>query len=156
MLEEVTKGVILQQVNAQGVMGSGFAKAIRDKWPAVWDEYHQWCLPNPTAAESAAMLGKTLLVEVEDGLFVANIVGQNRFYRQGEPRGTRFTSYDAVDKALTDLAEVLQGLPVSLHFPLLGSDRGGGHWPVVKEIIKHRLSGFELTLWLLAGTTEPA
>jgi hypothetical protein len=96
-----------------------------------------------------------LLVEVEDGLFVANIVGQDQFYRQGEPRGTRFTSYDAVDRSLTDLAEVLQGLPVSLHFPLIGSDRGGGHWPIVKEIIKHRLNGFDLNLWLLPNTVEP-
>jgi O-acetyl-ADP-ribose deacetylase (regulator of RNase III) len=159
MLEEVTQGVILQQVNAQGVMGSGIAKAIRDKWPRVWDEYNAWYLANDLVTRRLGttwLLGKSQLVEVEDGLFVANIVGQNQFYRQGEPRGTRFTSYDAIDKALTDLSEVLQGLPVSLHFPLLGSDRGGGHWPIVKEIIKHRLSGFEQTLWLLPGVQEPA
>jgi O-acetyl-ADP-ribose deacetylase (regulator of RNase III) len=155
ILEEVTKGVILQQVNAQGVMGSGIAKAIRDKWPVVWDEYHEWCPPEPTAAESLARLGKTLLVEVEDGLFVANIVGQ-QFYGRHEPRhAPRYTSYDAIDRSLTELAGVLRGLPVSLNFPLLGSDRGGGHWPIVKEIIRHRLAGFDQTLWLLPGVQEP-
>ena len=28
---------IVQQVNCQGVMGAGLAKAIADKWPVVYD-----------------------------------------------------------------------------------------------------------------------
>lgn len=155
ILKEVTQGVILQQVNAQGVMGSGIAKAIRDKWPVVWSEYHEEFPEKPSESQSAARLGRVLLTEVQDGLVVANIVGQ-QFYGSHEPRhAPRYTSYDAIDKSLMTLAGLLRGLPVTIHFPLIGSDRGGGHWPVVKEIIKYRLSAFDTNLWLLPGVLEP-
>ena len=38
-ITEIESGIICQQTNCQGVMGSGLAKAIRDKWPKVFDEY---------------------------------------------------------------------------------------------------------------------
>ena len=40
--DDITKSnadYICHQVNCQGVMGSGVAKAIRDKWPQVYEEY---------------------------------------------------------------------------------------------------------------------
>lgn len=155
ILEEVTTGVIIQQVNAQGVMGSGIAKAIRDKWPVVFDEYKLWIASATAIRNGEPALGKVLLTQVEPTLVVANVVGQQFYRRQGDPEGRRYTSYDALDRAFTDLADVLQGLPVSLHFPLLGSDRGGAHWPIVKSIIEHRLGWFDLNLWLLPGAAEP-
>lgn len=156
VVDSVKQGVIIQQVNAQGVMGSGIAKVIRDKWPDVWNKYTGYAGPAYTQKDSGLhLLGKILLVEVEAGLIVANVFGQQFFYRQGEPRGTRYTSYDALDKSFTNLAEVFQGLPIPMHFPLIGSDRGGGHWPIVKEIMNYRLKDFDLNLWLLPGMIEP-
>lgn len=155
MLEEIKRGVIIQQVNAQGVMGSGIALAIRQKWPVVWDEYHEVFTPNPSEAESRRRLGMVLHVEVGPDLWVTNIVGQ-QFYGRHEPRGApRYTSYDAVDEALIKVAQFYQGTGLSLNYPLLGSDRGGAHWPVIKALINHRLAGFEHSLWLLPGTVEP-
>lgn len=157
LLEDVKEGVIVQQVNAQGVMGSGIAKSIRDKWPIVWDQYTVFAGPAYTQPEAGAQLmGRVLLTEVTPSLIVANVVGQQFFRRQGAPEGVRYTSYDALDRAFTDLAGLFQGIQVSLHFPLIGSDRGGAHWPIVREIIEHRLHAFDLNLWLLPGTTEPA
>ena len=154
---DLTEGIIIQQVNAQGVMGSGIAKAIRDKYPIVWDQYTVFAGPPYTQRNSGAdLMGKVLLTEVAPLLLIANVVGQQFFRRQGAPEGERYTSYDALDKAFTELGRLLQGLPVSLHFPLLGSDRGGGHWPIVKSIIEHRLGNFDLTLWLQSGVAEPA
>jgi O-acetyl-ADP-ribose deacetylase (regulator of RNase III) len=154
---DLTEGIIIQQVNAQGVMGSGIAKAIRDKYPIVWDQYTVFAGPAYTQRNAGAdLMGKVLLTEVAPLLLIANVVGQQFFRRQGSPDGERYTSYDALDKAFTELGRLLQGLPVSLHFPLLGSDRGGGHWPIVKSIIEHRLGNFDLTLWLQPGVAEPA
>ena len=42
---DVTKSdcdIICHQVNCQGVMNSGVAKAIREKWPEVYDNYKLW------------------------------------------------------------------------------------------------------------------
>jgi O-acetyl-ADP-ribose deacetylase (regulator of RNase III) len=156
ILEEVKSGVIIQQVNAQGVMGSGIAKVIREKWPVVWDEYNLWIKPAVQIRHGEPALGKVLLTQVEPTLVLANVVGQQFYRRQGDPEGRRYTSYDALDRAFTSLADTLQGLQVSLHFPLLGSDRGGAHWPIVRAIMEHRLSAFDLNLWLLPGVQEPA
>lgn len=156
MLEEVTSGCIIQQANAQGVMGSGIAWAIREKWPVVWTDYSSIVKQNPTFEESAALLGNVVISDVSDDLVVASIVGQ-QFYGKPVPQDPRrYTSYDAVDIALNKLAEHYRDSPVVFHYPLLGSDRGGAHWPIVQEIIMHRLEGFEHHLWRLNETEFPA
>ena len=35
----ITEGIIRQQVNCMGVMGSGLAKQIRNKYPRVYQKY---------------------------------------------------------------------------------------------------------------------
>ena len=35
--------IIIHQVNCQGAMNSGVAKAIREKWPIVFDKYSKLC-----------------------------------------------------------------------------------------------------------------
>lgn len=152
----ITEGVIIQQVNAQGVMGSGIAKSIRDKWPVVWDEYSAEIKSCPSDTESRTRLGRVIITQVEPEVLVANLVGQ-QFYGKHEPRHAhRYTSYDALDIAFTKLAGLMRGLDMPLHYPLLGSDRGGAHWPIVKSIIEHRLRNFDHRLWLLPGVVEPA
>jgi O-acetyl-ADP-ribose deacetylase (regulator of RNase III) len=151
---DVTEGVIIQQVNAQGVMGSGVAKAIRDKWPVVYSEYAAVIKMNQYH-RGHDFMGRVIATQVEPMLLVVSVVGQLFYGKQEGPEVVRYTSYDALDKAFTELNKLLQELPVSLHFPLLGSDLGGGHWPIVKSIIKHRLSAFDLNLWLLPGVVEP-
>lgn len=153
---DVTEGVIVQQVNCQGVMGSGIAKAIRDKWPVVWDQYSEFTGPPYCQKDSGAgLLGLCLVTCVAPKLIVANVFGQQFFRRQGTLDTTRFTSYDALDIAFTELAKMFSGLKAPIHYPLIGSDRGGAHWPIVKAIIDHRLKGLDHRLWLLPGVNEP-
>lgn len=165
IVHEVTKGVILQQVNAQGVMGSGVAKDIREKWPVVFEEYAKVVGPAYTQKDSGLhLLGKIIPVQVDKDLWVLNLVGQQFF---GRETGRRYTSYDALDVALTRAAEwalsdaweiddtwCAKRLPI--HFPLIGSGLGGARWSVVESIIEHRLTGFKKTLWLLPGADQEA
>jgi hypothetical protein len=93
-------------------------------------------------------MGKFQALEVVKGLFVVNLVGQRCFGREA---GRRYTSYDALDDGLKSVASWLRFnhiSPSDVHFPLLGSDLGGGHWPVVAAIIEHRI-GPDTTLWTL-------
>lgn len=149
LLENVKQGVILQQVNAQNKMGSGFAKAVYEQWPMVKDAYHRWC---EQFDEDLQRMGKFQCLEVVKGLYVVNIVGQRYAGRSGQ----RYTSYDALDDALKNVSAWLRFNHISdvdVHFPLLGSDLGGGHWPVVAAIIEHHI-GPNCTLWTLPKT-EP-
>ena len=138
---DLKQGVILQQVNALGRMNSGVAKDIREKWPAVWDAYHR------LDQVDGLGLGGVHTILVEPGLWVVNIVGQHDYGRDGR----KYTSYDALDEALVRIAGWLDFEDISrsdVQHPLLGAGLGGGHWPVIREIITHRI-GPDTVLWTL-------
>ena len=43
ILEADDRNIIIQQVNCQGVMNSGIARQIRNKYPGVFDSYKKIC-----------------------------------------------------------------------------------------------------------------
>ena len=147
VLTEVKKGIIVQQVNAQGGMGSGFAKSIMDKWPLVKDRYAGWIgLPYTQAESGRNYLGQVLYVEVEPGLYVANIVGQQFFGKDGK----RYTSYDALDLGFEDVCKVAKASGITeVHYPLIGAGLGGGNWSIISAIINAQLDTIHHTLWVV-------
>jgi hypothetical protein len=138
----VERGIICQQVNCMGVMGSGVAKSIRDKWPIVFDEYQKFCSCAPKHEETRklfrpALLGEILLTEVASGLRVCNIFSQYDFNRRGEVF-KKHTEYGAFYLGLEQLKRViaLSGGNTPVYFPWkIGADRGGGDWKIMEEII---------------------
>ena len=50
-----TAPIIMHQVNCKGSMNSGVAKAIKEKWPVVYDEYLRFYQNIP----ANALLGTT-------------------------------------------------------------------------------------------------
>lgn len=163
IVNEVTEGIIVQQVNAQGVMGSGVAKDIRNKWPCVYEAYAKAVGPAYTQKEKGRnLLGMMIPVQVDTNLWVCNIVGQQFFGRDPhiQPTG-QYTSYDALSvgfKSLRQFAlenfvmrdDMWMTRPI-VHFPLLGCGLGGGDWGIVSGIIESTCSEFERTLWILPG-----
>ena len=139
----VTQGIIVQQVNAQRAMNSGVAKAIRDKYPEVWKQYE--------AADLT--MGSVLLCTPapHSNLLIASIVGQ-QFYGL---HGLKYTSYDALDQGFRELAKLTQGL-LEINYPLIGAGLGGGSWPVIREIINHRLANEKHHLWVQPNNLEPS
>ena len=145
-IEEVKAGIIVQQVNAQGKMGSGFAKAIMDKWPKVYDVYSRHVGPAYTQKNSGLhLLGDIIVVEVEKGLYVANIIGQQFFGR--EPK--RYTSYDALDIGFNKVGTFAAQTCLDVHYPYIGCGLGGGDWTIVSAIIEANLVTISHTLWEL-------
>lgn len=148
LLENVSSGLILQQVNCQGMMGSGFAKAVLEKYPVVRERFVEFSGPPYTQKNSGAdLLGQIQLVEVSPTLIVVNLFTQQFFGRDGK----RYTSYDALDTALESLRELMDETGTSdedVHHPAIGSGLGGAHWAVVQQIVQHRL-GTNTTLWVL-------
>ena len=134
LLAEVKSGVILQVVNAQGVMNSGFAKQVRQKWPKVYDVYSDAIEPNQPD-RGASWMGSVIPVCVESGIFVANLVAQ-QFYGSD---GKRYLSYDALDIALKKVAELNVKEKLEIHHPMIGCGLAGGNWDVVQQLIKQHL-----------------
>lgn len=129
----IKRGIICHQVNCQGVMGSGLARAIRHKYPLVYDLYLALC-NNSTPDE---LLGGTqlCLADIKDNkpeLFVANIFGQKYYGRENKV----YTDYSAVDKAFKFLAKMKHpDLPVYVPNHI-GCGLGGGNWMRYLEIVK--------------------
>jgi O-acetyl-ADP-ribose deacetylase (regulator of RNase III) len=147
LIQEVNAGVILHQVNCQGVMGSGFAKELRSTYPVVWNRYFKKCADHfaRNKDQGLGLLGQAQLVQVTDKLWVCNLFAQQFYGRDN----LRYTSYDAVDEGLQSLARMLQDLPpLDIHHPLLGCGLGGAVWSVIETIITFRL-GEKTTLWML-------
>jgi hypothetical protein len=129
----IEKGIIVHQVNCQGVMGSGVALAIKNKFPLAYSEY---AMSHALWLDNSKFLGTVQLVEINPDLFVGNLYGQATYGYNGG----RFTSYSAWEKALPSLkkeiiARNIEHLPI--YFPyLVGADRGGGNFIILAEMIK--------------------
>lgn len=145
--------VIAHQVNCMGVMGSGVAKAIKEKYPEVFSEYK-----NAVTILENNLLGGCLVIKCNNGKYVANLAAQyfykncckaeemlkvsafnqpdfDRFNENITP--TRFTNYEALCRALELLKlSMIRNNLSSVAFPkYMGAARGGGDWDVVKSII---------------------
>lgn len=114
--------VICHQVNCQGKMNSGVAKAIREKYPFVFNKYVE-------DIKNGKGLGNIGLVPIPNDKYICNIFGQNDFGYDGK----RYTSYDAIWDALSRLKKWTEFSKVnSIAFPYkMSSDRGGANWEVI-------------------------
>lgn len=141
--------VLAHQVNCMGVMGSGVARAIKEKWIDVFLEY----LKGIQSLDHNC-LGGCLVVQAEEGKYVANLFGQyyyngyfkdpgdylkQEFWKQPELGDSiRFTNYEALYKSLKKLKVdmVAYNIP-SVAFPYkMGADRGGGSWEIIRKMIE--------------------
>lgn len=123
--------IICHQTNCKGVMGSGVAFAIKQKYPRVFEQYRK-------AYENGQLaLGMCQIVKTnpsgEDNRLVANLCGQDGF-------GTsqRCTNYEAIYVCLEKLADYCKKNDIkSVAFPWkMSSDRGGADWNIIRAMIQ--------------------
>lgn len=134
------KGIIVHGCNAQGVMGSGVALAIKKKWPQVYREYVEaYALGGWTVGEAQ------LIQDVEEGVHVINAITQEFYGKQP----CRYVSYDGVAMAFNAIKHDALALKCPVNFPLLGAGLGGGDWVIISTIIDRTLGDdIEKILWV--------
>ena len=128
---------ICHQVNCQGVMGSGIAKQIREKWPWVFDSYRAYCDRCKSRGESplGAIWGVAIDSDIRSSRWVVNMFGQDNYGYYGG----RFTSYDAFAKCLEHMRDNLPK-DKTIGFPKnIGCGLGGGNWNVIYALIEEIL-----------------
>lgn len=140
-LLNATEDVICHQVNCQGKMNSGVAKAIREKWPEVFTGYTahiDMCFGTP--------LGGICSVPINGGhQEVVNMFAQFSYGYDGK----RYTSYDAFYNCLQAIERAIPK-DMSIAFPFkIGCDRGGADWEVIYAMIQTVLGGREVTIYKL-------
>lgn len=128
-ITNVRRGIIVHQVNCQGVMGSGVAKALYTKWPEVKKNFLEYSRDLRYTQE---LLGTIQQVYIEDDLVVVN--GFSQFDYGASSR--RYTSYDAVDNVFRQVAYLQRQLDLPVYVPYnYGCGLGGGDWNIVETII---------------------
>lgn len=136
--------IICHQVNCQGAMNSGVAKAIREKWPKVYEYYDDWC---NRSIWSRDLLGRMQTVEIDNvkKRYVVNLYAQQHYGYTG----ARYTDYEAFYNAISNLA--IEAPPdKTIAFPYkIGCVRGGASWRIIKTMIEEVFANHDVTLYYL-------
>jgi O-acetyl-ADP-ribose deacetylase (regulator of RNase III) len=141
-LLQVTNGHIVHGCNAQGVMGSGVALAVKNKYPLAFKDYRQHY------DGRGLVLGQAYPVAVSTDLVIWNAVTQNLY-----GTGIRQVSYDAIatcfEQVNADLLVSTAGTK-EVHIPFIGAGLGGGSWPIISAIIEETMD-YPVIVWSING-----
>lgn len=146
-LLDVKKGHIVHGCNAQGVMGSGVALAVKETYPEAYSNYVG------LYKSTGLALGRAYPVFIQPGLVVWNAITQT-FYGAGQ----RQVSYDAIQSCFEEVNRTIAGDLYdraqnpdpeldTIHIPMIGAARGGGDWEIIRTIIE-RTVDYPVVLWL--------
>ncbi len=149
MLKEVTGNIcdatermIIQGCNAQGVMGSGVAKAIRERWPQVYTEYYK------DYERKLLLLGHVTFVHVDPNpvlpnLIIANIITQEKYGYDAK----KYARYTALVKGLKKVGSVCERLKITaIATPPIGCGLGGLKKEFVFELLEECLTEYGISV----------
>lgn len=128
-ITSVEMGVIAHGVNCSGAMNSGVAKAIRNKWPQVYDRFKV----HPKGREVLGEVDFIYLIGEE--IVVANCYTQ-LFYGYG---GGKYADSSAIARALYRVCQIADLQNYHVYIPRIGCGLGGLDWkmdvePIVNEL----------------------
>ena len=134
-LDRQDVGYVLHCCNAQGVMGSGIAKSIKERYPEVFEEYLEG-LHEGLGSWSGSL---------ENGII--NIIGQE-YYGRGKRQG----HYGHIAKAFIDVGNYIshfnEGIVIGIPYKF-ASDRAGCDWEIILELIEVFFKDFEIHIYKL-------
>lgn len=138
-LLDVTEGVLIHGCNAKGVMGSGVALAVKQKYPTAYDGYKGF------ETKHGLRLASLSIVKVSPKVYVANLISQETY---GRDKLIKYVSYGAVHLGFEKLHEHFPSSAV-FHFPKIGAGLGNGDWNEISKLIEFACPGRELICWEL-------
>lgn len=120
--------VIVHCCNNKGVMGSGVAKQIKDKYPTVYNAYRT------NYEKHGLTLGQVISVIVNDKQYICNLIGQDGYGYDGK----QYINYESFKMGLYTIRDfMLRNGFKTIAFPYnIGCYRAGGKWEVVYEMIE--------------------
>lgn len=147
-LFSTTVVTIVHGCNAQGVMGSGVAKTIREAYPKAYDRYRY-----QFEERGGLILGSNILVPCGDRVndpanfkVIVNAITQEYYGRDG----SRYVSYDAVARCMSDINRMSEIYGIAeIAMPQIGAGLGGGDWSVIAAIIESELKHVKPIVYVL-------
>ena len=157
----VERGILVHGCNCLGMMGSGVARLIRDKWTGVYLAYREEHQFKGLKLGDVQFIGSALLTRPEretrhlykailqlpEDLIVANAMTQ---FDCGNDPDVVYVDYDAVFAAFARIRLVARDTGLPVHFPLIGCGLANGKWEQVSQLIETALGNdVEAILWEL-------
>jgi O-acetyl-ADP-ribose deacetylase (regulator of RNase III) len=128
---------IIHGCNSHGVMGSGVAKAIRDKYPQAYRDYNDKY--NNTGLE----LGSIVVSVQGDGKVIHNAITQQDY---GRDPNRVYVSYWAIANAFRHVDS--WGIKY-IAMPKIGAGLANGDWKVIASIIENTLTKTQPIVYVL-------
>ena len=137
--------LIAHGCNAQGVMGSGVALAVKKQFPEAFEIYDE------AFHNGQLHMGSNIIAK--GNFAIANMITQDEF-------GThkRQVSYDAIADGFVDLFQyATENNITEIGIPLIGAGLGGGDWRIIEAIILAVMDRFDInvTVYVLTATDIP-
>lgn len=124
--------IIVHICNDIGAWGKGFVLAVSKKWKQPEAEYKKW-----HKSAQNFNLGEVQFVQVENNMWVANLIGQHNIYRNRS--GIPPIRYEAVLEGLQKVTQFAIENQASVHMPRIGCGLAGGTWDKIEPIIEQTL-----------------
>ena len=122
---------IAHQVNCKGVMGSGVALALRQKWGPYLENYFVSC--RAFSRRSYSLLGTYVRSDLPTGQSIINLFGQDT-YGHGKHTIER-SLQEALIRFCNDIPT--DGKQYTCAIPYkIGCGRGGGNWVLVYDMLQ--------------------
>lgn len=138
-LLDAPEKIIVHGCNAQGVMGSGVAKAIRAKWPIAYHVYRK------AYEEGEMCLGDIIPVHVDNKIIV-NAITQ-KFYGKDEKR---YVDYNALASCFLKIDQLTSAEhETRIAMPRIGAGLGGGKWDIISWLIGKNLFNLDVIIYEL-------
>jgi len=125
--------LIVHVCNDLGGWGKGFVLAISKRWQEPEAQYREW---HRHRSQNDFGLGAVQFVQVEDYVWVANLIGQRGIKTGSKGPPVR---YDAIEAGLSRVADQAQLLSASVHMPRIGCGLAGGQWNKIEPLIQTTL-----------------
>lgn len=129
--------VVVHGCNAQGVMASGIAKTIRDKFPEVYTDYKSF------EKSWQLRLGDVIYTTISDNLVVASAITQQCY---GKDPSVVYVKYSAIQSALYEIATLFDDYEI--HIPFIGGGLANGNRDTLLDIFKETLQNSDATLFI--------
>lgn len=141
LLKNVTSGHMVHGCNAQGVMGSGYARSLKEMYPLAYQDYRN------IYEEEGLELGVAYPFCPGTDLCIWNAITQEFCGSDG----LRYVSYDAIQTCFESINNAVVGfddIEKHIHIPMIGCGLANGSWNIVSAIIEDTCT-VPVTLWIL-------
>lgn len=129
LLESGSCNVIAHGCNAQGVMGSGIAKQIRERYPKAYTAYRK------EYEERGLFLGDIVSVFIpEQKIWILDCITQQNYGRDGK----LYVDYGAIRTCMQKINMFLYAPCCRL--PRIGAGLAGGDWGIIETIIEEEMT----------------